>query len=466
MGIRRNLIRDPAASALLDWTTDASGGSPTIVATAGVGPVAGVATFARVTSSASVTYLGARIRGLGVQLVVPGVAYALSAYLTPVTAAPVSSLLIIRWLDAAGSQITTALNTPVTLTQGVATRASVIGVAPIGAARAEVLLRVNGSLVSGDRVDISAVLLEAGAALDTFFMGGVGGAVWDGTVGGSTSSLYIPVVTLTATLTPDPCPRVEVLITDLPPTADTVTVYRLAAGREYQMRGGVAAEVVGALTRIDFEVPFGVPAQYRAEMFDSDGLSLGFTPTATIQVDVAETWVHNPLDPQGATTVNFLNTAAKSLKRPFDGDRVRPLGRSVAVVVTGQRRGLEDVVLDVYVDGLDQADKLQAMFGSYGVRTVPVICFRIGAADRIRLPRPLFAGILTLDEQGLNYSVDSDLIVFGMTGDEVTPPTPALVVPLLTRADLNAFYPTRAALNAAYLTRLEVNRAYDLAGTA
>jgi hypothetical protein len=48
-------------------------------------------------------------------------------------------------------------------------------------------------------------------------------------------------------------------------------VYRLAAGREYLVRGAVKAPVAGALSRIDFEVPFGVEVTYRAEMFDSAG---------------------------------------------------------------------------------------------------------------------------------------------------------------------------------------------------
>ncbi len=143
-----------------------------------------------------------------------------------------------------------------------------------------------------------------------------------------------------------------------------------------------------------------------------------------------------------------------------------PIGRTVAVIVAGQRRGIQDAVLDVIVDSVNQADRLQAMFGSYGTRTTPVLCYRIGSTDRVRLPRPFFAGILSLDEQDQTYVLGGEKIAFGITGDEVSPPTPALVVPLLTRADLNAAFPTRAALNAFFLTRLEANRAYQFAGTS
>jgi len=260
---------------------------------------------------------------------------------------------------------------------------------------------------------------------------------------------------------------VEVLFSSFAAGTTAVDVYRLAGDREYLVRGAVKAVVAGALSRIDFEIPFGVPVQYRAEMFDSGGLSLGFTDTASVQVDVAETWVHNPLDPQGATTVAFRANAARELQRPTEGSVVYPDGRIVGVVVSGQRRGIQDAVLDVIVDSIVQADALQAMFGTYGSRTTPVVCFRIGAADRVRLPRPFFAGILTLSEQDQNYAIGTgEKIAFGMTGSEVSPPTPALVVPLLTRADLNAAFTTRAAFNAYYLTRLAANRDYAKAGTA
>lgn len=461
---RHNLVRDPAGVLLTDWFASASVGSPTISAVSGTGPV-GLATFARVTATGSATYFGARIGNTGAMPVTPGQSYTLSAYLRPTTAATVQSQLVIRYLDAGGSQTAAFVSTAAALPQTVFTRASVSGAAPVGSVRAEVFIRATGSIISADRVEISAALLEQGT-LGVFFYPDDGVTVFDGTAYASASTFYAPDLTVTPALDANPCPRVEVLITDISPGVPVVDVYRLAAGREYKMRGGVQAAVSGALTRIDFEIPFGVPVTYRAEMFDSDGVSLGFTETVTVQLDVAETWVHNPLDPQGATTVAFWETAARSLTRPSDGEVVYPLGRSVGVIVAGQRHGLVGAVLDIVVDSVDQADRVQNMLGGYDRRAVPVICFRIGSNDRVRLPRPLFAGILTLSENDLTYVLGGDQITFGMTGDEVAPPTPALIVPLLTRADLNAFYPSRAALNAAYLTRLDANRDYAKAGTA
>lgn len=295
----------------------------------------------------------------------------------------------------------------------------------------------------------------------------------DSPIGYVTGSLTNPPpATYTPTLNPfldaEPCPRVEVLFTSFAPGTVAVDVHRIAAGREYLVRGAVKAVVAGALSRIDFEVPFGVPVQYRAEMFDADGLSLGFTESATVTLDVAETWVHNPLDPQGATTVSFRRSALQEIERPIDGQTVRPMGRPVAVIVSRMRRGIEGAALDVIVDTTEQADRLQAMLGGYDREMVPVLCYRVGANDRVRVPRPFFAGILSFVERDdQNYTAGfSDKLGYSIQADEVSPPTPALVVPLLTRADLNAAFATRAAFNAFFLTRLDANRAYQFAGTA
>jgi hypothetical protein len=85
----------------------------------------------------------------------------------------------------------------------------------------------------------------------------------------------------------------------------------------------------------------------------------------------------------------------------------------------------------------------------------------------MRLPRPLFTDVLDLKERSIDLHIAGGTRTeFVTTGDEAAPPTPALVIPLLTRADLNAYYATRSALNADNLTRLGVNTRYDLAGTA
>ncbi len=264
-----------------------------------------------------------------------------------------------------------------------------------------------------------------------------------------------------------PCPRVEVFFEDFDPGTTHVTVYRLAGGREFRVRGAVMAATAGSFARIDFEVPLNVPVTYRAEQFDAAGLSLGFTPSATLAgVVSADTWMHNPLNPQGAVKVTLLDTAARSLSRPVPGEVSYPRGRRVGVMLSEPRRGLSGAVFDVLTETHADADRVQALIGSYTSSAVPVICVRTGLRNPMRVAMPLFLGVLDIPEEDVSVRYGDEDTVQRIEGSEVDPPTPGLFIPLLRRKDLNAAFATRAAMNGAALTRGDINRLYEYAGLA
>lgn len=260
-------------------------------------------------------------------------------------------------------------------------------------------------------------------------------------------------------------PFVEVFIEDLIPDAASVTVYRLAAGREFRMRGAVRAPTAGSFTRVDFEVPFNVPVTYRAELFDVDGVSLGFTDSASITLDVADSWMHNPLNPSGGVRIQLSDESAPRIMRPSPGVVSRPKGRRVGVVLSEPRQGVTGLFLDVRTRNDADADLVSAMCGDDG--QPPVLCIRLGSADqRMRVPQPLFLSALSVSEIDVTHRWGGGELSHHIEGDEVDPPIPGLFVPLLTRADLNFVFSTRAALNSAGLTRTDINRLYEYAGSA
>lgn len=280
---------------------------------------------------------------------------------------------------------------------------------------------------------------------------------------------YAP--TLTGFTDMNPCPRVEVFFPALAVGTATVTVYRMSGGREYKVRGAVDAVTAGSLSRIDFEAP-AVAASYRAEMFDGAGLSLGFTDSASIMLGFEDSVLHNPTAPAGAVKVStgagqsgITSDSARSLSRPVPGSVSYPIGRSVGVIIAEPRRGLAGLVLGVRCSTIADADAVQALLGGYDDRKVPVVCIRLGMKDQgVRIPQPLFLGVLDIAEQGLDVFYGGSQTRQVMQGDEVAPPVPGLYVPLLRRKDINAFFATRAAVKASALTRAAVNRRYDLAG--
>ena len=260
-----------------------------------------------------------------------------------------------------------------------------------------------------------------------------------------------------------PCPRVEVFFTSFAAGTATVTVYRLAAGREHRVRGAVRAPVSGSLSRIDFEAPFGVPVTYRAEQFNTAGISLGFTDSSSVTIDSPDSWMHNPLDPAGAVQVVLGDETAKTIVRPTPGAVSRPKGRVVGVVLSEPRQGVAGLQIVVRTSSDEDADKVQGMVGDDG--TPPVVCIRLGGDDRrMRVPQPLFLSALSVVEVDLNHRWGGLELAHSFEGDEVDPPTPGLYVPLLRRKDLDAFFATRAAMNASALKRSDLDRRYDLAG--
>jgi hypothetical protein len=272
---------------------------------------------------------------------------------------------------------------------------------------------------------------------------------------------------LTVFLDANPKPRAEVRFLSFAAGTRTVTVRRSTGVRVMDVRGAVDVATAGSLSRIDLEVSPGVRMDYWAEMFDASGGSLGLTGVSSVTFYDTATWVFNPLDPAGAVRVAFRDNAARSIDRPTNADVVFPLGRRVGVVVGSDRSGIRDVVLDVVTDTLEDADKFAALLGGYTSRTVPVLCFSIGASDRIRLPRPFFVGVAgSASEEDVNFIYGGTTIAHTVKGSEVDPPSPGIFVPLLTRADVNAYYSSRGAANADNPSRGAFNRRYDLAGFA
>lgn len=277
---------------------------------------------------------------------------------------------------------------------------------------------------------------------------------------------YAPTINVSTDAAP--APRAEVVFSSLhPDTASLRAITRTGDGREWKVRGSVGIGVSDQVARIDYEVPFGIDVTYRAEMLNISGESLGFTDqSAPANVAVTDTWVHNPLNPQIALRVKMLQATSHQWSRPVGGETVFPIGRRVGVVIGGTRQGLRGQHFELWVESQADADVFAAMVGTYSRTAVPVLCFRIGSGVRMRIPKPLFGSVFDPREVDISLSSGGSDVGFSFDTDEVAPPAPALVIPLLTRADINAYYSTRAQVEADNASRFEVNRRYDLAGTA
>lgn len=264
-----------------------------------------------------------------------------------------------------------------------------------------------------------------------------------------------------------PGPALEVFVNDALPGTEKITVFRSAGGRTHRVRGMIGVPYLGGVTVVDFEVPLDTPVEYRAQCFGAGGDSLGYTAVVSTTVESAGTWLHHPLVPSGAVQVLLLAGSGVGLSRPVESSVVFPQGRSVGVVVGSTRRGLTGFRLEVWTDTLEAADKVQALLGDDTTVLPPVLCIRVGGIEsRMRIPKPLFLHVADLKETGYGIGLGEEDVMTEVEGAEVTPPTPALFIPLLTRDDVDAYYATRTALDRDNLTRSALDRRYDLAGWA
>lgn len=253
-------------------------------------------------------------------------------------------------------------------------------------------------------------------------------------------------------------PRTLVVFTALTTGTITVTVSKTFEGRTMNVRAGISLYAVGGCYVMDYEAP-ACTAIYNAEQFDVNGTSLGFTGSASITLGFTDTWVHQPLSPALAVKARVFIDSANDISRPSPGGVVWPEGATVGRLIGGQRQGIHGMALRLRLASAADADEFLSMFGSYTTDFPAVVCVRPPVG--IRLPKVLFAGCLDPHEVNFGYYA---MITMAMTIDEVAPPAPGLVLPLLRRKDIDAAYPTRGARAAAYPTRLARDTDYSKAG--
>lgn len=262
-----------------------------------------------------------------------------------------------------------------------------------------------------------------------------------------------------------PVPRVQVVMSDLP--AGTVTLLRTAEGRTMAVRGGVRIPTVGGVVPVmDFECPFRTETTYKGEMFSPLGVSLGFTPTVSTMLHVWDYWIQQPLDPSLSVLLELRPNAAASLSRKASGSVVYAQNSMVGRWIGGTNRGLQGVSMDAVSLTEDESAMMRRIFGTYDTPQLPVVLIR-SPPGLLKVPRVLFLAIPDPIEQDFTVRLGGDMTDWLLQGDEVLPPTPGLIVPILTLDDISAAYPSGLdSISATYPDFLSLSTDYSIAGAA
>lgn len=262
-------------------------------------------------------------------------------------------------------------------------------------------------------------------------------------------------------------PFVEVVASGFPEGTATVTVRRTAEGRSFVVRGLVRTNAAGAVSVRDYEAPLGRTSSYRSEFFDSSGLSLGFDSPKTVSLAFVEgpwgtsaAWFHDPLDPATAVLVSLTGGAGHPIARFTPGDVVSGPRRSVGIAFPGTRGGVRGLTLDCVTESLEDGNRLDSLLGGYDSDALSIVCVR--THPRTRFPGTLFAFVSEPVKAARDY--DSWALQWAMDGDEVAPPAPAVLVPLLTYQDFANYYSTYQAFADAYPSYITASRDYSVKG--
>jgi hypothetical protein len=275
----------------------------------------------------------------------------------------------------------------------------------------------------------------------------------------------VTTITLTADPAGSPAPYVDVLVEDFPVGVEAVTVWRTSpSGRAFRVRGLVRVSTGGVVTIRDFEAPLGAEVSYRAEHLDGAGDFVSWSDSETVTLTeglIEDAWFHNPFDPTTSVHVVITLDAAQEISRPVDVEKFKVKGRSVPVIISGPRRGVEQLVLDCSTLTLADATKFDALFGTYDDDTVPIVCVR--THPNLFLPPTLFAVIEDPIKRPTIARQGGTVVDWLLLADETAPPVEAAITALLDYADFTAYYSDYAEFTAAYADYREAQRDYSIA---
>lgn len=362
--------------------------------------------------------------------------------------------LQVQFRDAANAVINTVTSADVALTAGTWTSVSVVGVsgAAVTNAVASVLATSGALWAVNDTLDVDAVLVEAAAAVGTYFDGSSVNAAsvmyaWVGAADASTSTAktYTPQIGL-VTKTDAPCDRVEVTITDLTPTENTVTVWRTSDGKRQAVRGARRRIMVTSDFVVDYEVPLGRVVKYEIEVTAGLNNQVAVAPQ-DVTVNASSGWIQDPLDPGSAIRIHggvgpageaaLRGDAFARLEYASDMSIVPIMGSPDPVALIGQRQSASGVSLPMVTEAAQEAADLRRL-----IQQAPLVLVRPLPGWASALPGLCYTASAKPAELPIDEAWGGKIVHWELTGDLVAAPAMNILIPLWTYGNVKDLWAT------------------------
>lgn len=258
-------------------------------------------------------------------------------------------------------------------------------------------------------------------------------AYTDSAIGYATATLVDPAppgpYTFDVVTSPaPPSARLSFAPTDIPDGTHTISVTKSFDDVTLPVRGATSHYAVGGAVITDSEFPVGVTVSYMAEAFDDSGASLGTIGPVTAQVDSdpSMVWFSDPSNPNLVLQVEAPGDFAEELTEVREVQTYQIGNRIVALL--GALGKLENIPLRVRTTSVEDGELLRTI-----LRQTSVL---IRTAPPVDLPRLLYVVVPQVKKKRTGSVND---IQYGggwanweMTGQEVTPTTLDILVPLVT----------------------------------
>ena len=301
---------------------------------------------------------------------------------------------------------------------------------------------------------VTDVILEKAATVGDYFDGDFAGNTgrvyaWSGPAYGSTSTetTYVPAFTVT-TKTDEPCPRAELVVTDLTPTDNVVTFWRTSEGYREPIRGTYRKTVNSGEVVVDYEMPFNRDVIYEIEIVS--GASAGLViSTVTANLPMDRWWMQDPLVPASAMavasatddpSVPIFTSEALAKLQYTSGVSILPVpGSDLPVAIAGQRMAAAGIPFNMFTQMAESTTALRNL-----LKQTAIVLLRPGSGpgsyDGFSGAMYLAVGeaseVATVDQDGV------DITEWQLSGQRVAAPTLAVVVPIWTYGEVEALWST------------------------
>lgn len=274
----------------------------------------------------------------------------------------------------------------------------------------------------------------------------------------------------TFTPTPNPLPKMDIIVSGITGSPATASLFRIWEGREEVVPGQEKIKVIGTtIAMADAFHPLGIGIIYKVVTYNVSGGRVEVGQTGQVYIlHLPGIYISDPQDESSWSIIEMKSGSFSKFEYQRQGEIIPIRGSAYPSLVSGIRQAASGMPFAIITD-LDNFQRILKILQNadpFCLR-VPKNEFIIGSGgqltlsrDFLSLPSVMFLSIATLSVEPFGGGAD-EVIIQG-TADEVSPPTNVSLVPQRTYNTvlLDPANPAYIDVPFNYFTYLQMMRGY------